>query len=66
MSARFRKSELARVALAMREGGVDSYEVTFDDDGKPIVRVGGKQAANDSNQALLDELNAWERQQGAA
>lgn len=62
MTARFRKTELTRAVLAMRDAGVDSYEITFDDDGKPIVKVGPLTAANDSEQATLDELEKWARE----
>lgn len=64
-ASRFRRSELARAALAMRDAGVDSYDVTFDDDGRPVVRV-RPSGANDAEYNALDELNEWKRQQGAA
>lgn len=65
-ASRFRKTELTRAALAMRDAGVDSYDVTFDDDGRPLVRVRPAGAANDAKQTALDELNAWRAEQGDA
>lgn len=66
---RFRRSELARAALAMRDAGVDSYDVTFDPDGRPVIHVRPGltiSGANDSEQSLRDELNAWDAKQGDA
>ena len=62
MSARFRKTELARAALAMREAGVESYEITFDAEGKPVVKVGPAAAANDAGHDVASEIEAWARE----
>ncbi|MDX2334570.1 hypothetical protein [Brevundimonas vesicularis] len=62
MSARFRKTELTRAAIAMRDAGVDSYEITFDDDGKPVVKVGPMLAANDPSHDVANEIEAWARE----
>lgn len=70
MTARFRKSELERCARAMRDAGVDSYEIHFDSDGKPIVRVAPASqvvhAANDSEAAAIAEIEAWARDKNDA
>lgn len=63
-ASRFRRSELARAALAMRDAGVDSYDVAFDDDGRPVVRVRPTGAAAEYD--ALDELNEWKRRQESA
>lgn len=62
MSARFKSSELARAARAMRAAGVESYDVLFASDGTPIVRV-RPAAANDTPQDVLDEIAEWARGQ---
>ncbi len=62
MSARFRKTELTRAALAMREAGVENYEITFDDDGKPVVKVRPMAAANDVGHDVASEIEAWARE----
>lgn len=60
-ASRFRKTELARVAAAMRLAGVESYEVRFDDAGMPIVQV-RPTAANDSRDSVDAEIEALRRE----
>jgi hypothetical protein len=56
-AARFRKVELARVASAMRLAGVESYDIRFDGEGKPIVTV-RPTAANDTPDSIDAEIEA--------
>lgn len=60
MSARFRKTELARVASAMRAAGVESYDIRFDDQGRPVVAV-RPTAANDTPDSVDAEIEALRR-----
>ena len=60
-AARFRKTELARVATAMRAAGVDCYEVRFDEAGMPIVQV-RPGAANDTHDSVDAEIEALRRE----
>lgn len=59
---RFRASELTRAIKATKAAGVDVFDVVFDREGHPIVRV-RPLAANDTPQDVLDEIEAWAREQ---
>lgn len=61
MTVRFRKSELTRAALAMKDAGVDCYDITFGPDGAPILRVRPR-PANDTPQDVIDEIEALRRE----
>lgn len=61
-AARFRKSEVTRLALAMKEAGVDNYQVTFDGDGKPVLKV-RPAAANGDDPDVLNEIEQWAREE---
>ncbi|PZT99884.1 MAG: hypothetical protein DI624_04215 [Brevundimonas sp.] len=66
MSAhRFRSTELTRAMKAAFASGATDFDVTFDDHGRPIIKVRST-PANDTEQTALDELNAWKAEQGDA
>jgi hypothetical protein len=60
MSARFKRTDLARAIRAAKDGGLENFDVVLDGNGRPIVRV---RAANGTPADLLDELEAWDREQ---
>lgn len=61
-AARFRSSEVTRAIKAARAAGETNFDVAFDHEGRPIIRV-RRAPANDTPQEVNDEIEAWAREQ---
>lgn len=57
----FRKSDLTKAMQACAAAGVENYDLSFDREGKPVIRVRATAATSDSDVAA--ELEAWVRAQ---
>jgi hypothetical protein len=65
MSAAFKQSDVTRAIRAAKAAGLESFDVIMAADGTPMIRVRPANG-NDVPQDLLDELEAWDRDQDAA
>ena len=62
--ALWKGSDLTRAIRAARAAGVESFEATLDDSGRPVIKV---RPANDRGEAAVrEELEAWAREQDDA
>lgn len=60
MTQSFKASELTRAIRAARAAGLEDFEVSIDDRGLPVIRVGRVQKTKADFNAELDaELEAW-------
>jgi hypothetical protein len=61
MSA-FKASDITRAIKATRAAGIETFDVIPGPNGEPIIRI-RPAAANDTPQDIIDEIEAWAREQ---
>lgn len=59
----YRTPLVTRAIRAARAGGLDNFDVVIGPGGLPIIRV---RSNSDTTDHLIDELEAWDREQGHA
>jgi hypothetical protein len=57
----FKQAEATKAARAMRAAGVESFDLTFDANGRPVIRV-RPAGASETPPDVLDEIDAWARE----